>query len=137
MSTAPVIIEVETVMGLRGLLGGAVPVPAALRYDPSDPYAVTATFHHGQGEVSWIFARDLLADGLLAPSGDGDLHINPVAGSDMVLFVLTSPDGAAVMEASAGELADFLDLSYDQVPPGAEWDQVDFDRELAALATPR
>jgi hypothetical protein len=137
MNAAPVAVEVDITVGLRGMLGGPVPVPTELRYDPADPYAVTATFHHGQGAVDWIFARDLLADGLLAPTGDGDLHINPVADSDTVLLVLTAPDGAAVMEASAEELATFLDLSYEQVAPGEEWDHVDFDAELAKLATRR
>ncbi|MFC0547931.1 SsgA family sporulation/cell division regulator [Kutzneria chonburiensis] len=134
-NAAPVTVEVGITVGLRGMLGGPVPVPTELRYDPTDPYAVTATFHHGQGDIDWIFARDLLADGLLAPTGDGDLHVNPVVDSDTVLLVLTTPDGAAVMETSAEELAAFLDLSYEQVPPGTEWDHVDFDAELARLAT--
>ncbi|AHH96810.1 SsgA family sporulation/cell division regulator [Kutzneria viridogrisea] len=133
MSEQPGTVEVSVTVGLRGPLSGPVPVRTDLRYDPSDPYAVTATFHHGRGEVSWIFARDLLADGLLAATGDGDLHISPMVESDVVLLVLTTPEGAAVMEASAEELAEFLDLSYEQVPPGDEWAQVDFEDELAKL----
>ncbi|MFI9382372.1 SsgA family sporulation/cell division regulator [Kutzneria sp. NPDC052558] len=137
MSDAPVTVKVDITLGLRGMLGGPVPVPAELSYDPTDPYAVTATFHHGLGEVTWIFARDLLADGLIAPAGDGDLHLNPVFDADLVLFVLNSPDGAAVMEAPAEELAEFLDLTYEQVAPGSEWDQVDFEGELAKMAARR
>ena len=43
----------------------AVPVQVELRYDTRDPYAVVAAFRTGRaGWVEWVYARDLLADGL-------------------------------------------------------------------------
>ncbi len=46
----------------------SLPVPAGLRYDTADPYAVHATFHTGAEEtVEWVFARDLLAEGCIGP----------------------------------------------------------------------
>src|ERR1044072_6700001 len=52
-----------------------LPPPAGLRYDPADPYAVHATFHTGAEEtVEWVFARDLLAEGLHRPTGTGDVR---------------------------------------------------------------
>src|SRR4029078_13035736 len=57
-----------------------VPVKVELTYDNRDPYAVQASFRTGQGTaVDWVFARDLLADGLMASSGTGDVRVQPVA----------------------------------------------------------
>ncbi|MER6900642.1 SsgA family sporulation/cell division regulator, partial [Amycolatopsis sp. NPDC000740] len=77
---------------------------------------------------------DLLADGLLAPAGDGDVQVRPAADDSRVLVELNAPDGSAVLEAAANELADFLDRTYDEVPVGSEDRCFDFDEELAKLA---
>ena len=58
----------------------AVPVKVELTYDSRDPFAVQASFRTGQGTaVDWVFARDLLADGLMASSGTGDVRVQPTA----------------------------------------------------------
>src|SRR5690349_12653864 len=45
-----------------------------LEYDPSDPYAVRFTFHlPGDAPVTWVFARELLLDGISRPTGEGDV----------------------------------------------------------------
>lgn len=107
----------------------AVPVQVELRYDTRDPYAVVAAFRTGRaGWVEWVFARDLLADGLIAHAGEGDVAIRPsVDDPEVVVVELSSPSGHAVFEASAQELADFLDRTYDVVVPGNEnlWVSVD------------
>jgi hypothetical protein len=107
----------------------AVPVQVELRYDTQDPYAVVAAFRTGRtGWVEWVFARDLLADGLIAEAGDGDVRIKPVTDEpEIVLIELSSPSGHAMFEASAQELAEFLDRTYDIVMPGNEnlWVSVD------------
>lgn len=107
----------------------AVAVQVELRYDTHDPFAVVAAFRNGRaGWVEWVFSRDLLADGLLADAGDGDIRIRP-AGEDpeLVVLELSSPSGHAVFEASAQRLAEFLDTTYDVVLPGHEtlWMNVD------------
>jgi hypothetical protein len=113
----------------------SVPVEVGLRYDTSDPYAVTAAFHAGPSRwVEWCFARDLLADGLIAEAGSGDVRIRPVAGDiELVELVISSPAGTARFEASARELAYFLDRTYDMVLPGAEDQWVSVDDALATL----
>ncbi len=113
----------------------SLPVPAGLRYDTADPYAVHATFHTGAEEtVEWVFARDLLADGLIADAGDGDVRIRPAADDpEVVVIELSSPSGHAMFEASAQELADFLDRTYDVVVPGNEHLWVDVDEALTHL----
>ncbi|MCS7482257.1 SsgA family sporulation/cell division regulator [Umezawaea endophytica] len=110
------------------------PVEAELQYNPEDPYAVAVLFHTGQGKVEWMFARDLLADGLLTPSGEGDIMVRPAADDpERVLLELNAPTGFAILSAEAEHIAEFLDLTYDVVQPGEEDLWIDFDRELAKL----
>ncbi|HEX7659971.1 MAG TPA: SsgA family sporulation/cell division regulator [Pseudonocardiaceae bacterium] len=113
----------------------AVPVRVELRYDTRDPYAVVAAFRTGKaGWVEWVFARDLLADGLIADAGEGDVRIRPSADDPEVIIVeLSSPSGHAVFEASAQEFADFLDRTYDVVLPGSEHLWVDVDEALSHM----
>jgi hypothetical protein len=113
----------------------AVPVKVELRYDTRDPYAVIAAFRTGRaGWVEWVYARDLLADGLIAEVGMGDVRIRPsVEDPESVLIELNSPSGYAMFEASAQELADFLDRTYDVVLPGNEHLWVDVDDALTRL----
>lgn len=73
----------------------SLPVPAGLRYDTADPYAVHATFHTGAEEtVEWVFARDLLAEGLHRPTGTGDVRVWPSRshGQGVVCIALSSPE---------------------------------------------
>ncbi len=116
--------------------GSSVPVPAELRYETSDPYAVHATFHTGESEsVDWVFARDLLADGLRRAAGSGDVRVWPVRrrGQDLVCIALSSPEGHALLEAPARTLQTFLDRTNAAVRPGTEHRYFDIDVELAQL----
>jgi hypothetical protein len=110
------------------------PVPAELEYDTRDPYAVAVVLHAGANAVRWLFGRDLLADGLLGRCGDGDVRIGPAGDPELVVVELTSPDGAAVLEAPAKEIAAFLDTTYEAVPAGCESDWFDFETELEKLS---
>lgn len=107
----------------------AVPVQVELRYDTRDPFAVVAAFRTGRaGWVEWVFARELLADGLLTEAGEGDVRIRPANDDPEIIVVeLTSPSGYALFEASAQRMAEFLDTTYDVVVPGHEtlWANVD------------
>src|SRR5680860_517868 len=85
-------------------------VVAELRYELSDPYAVTIAFMVDESPVSWTFGRDLLTMGLdlYTPSGDGDVHVWPCfdpSGRAVVIIELTSPDGAALLRATARDLS--------------------------------
>jgi len=113
----------------------SVPVEVELRYDTRDPFAVTAAFRSGpSGWVEWCFARDLLADGLIAEAGSGDVRIRPAVDDiELVMLVVSSPAGLAMFEASAQELADFLDRTYDLVLPGTENQWVSVDDALTTL----
>jgi len=111
-------------------------IEAHLRYLSEDPFAVHLTFPataalEGE-EVEWIFARELLDDGLYEPTGDGDIHLWPCAPG-RVMIEFESPHGMALVEFAAADLRDFLHWSYQAVPAGHESRHVDFDGELETL----
>ena len=121
-----------------------VPLVASLYYSVSDPYAIRMAFHVGNDEpVEWIFARDLLADGLMAPEGDGDVRVWPSLETDpddkeygrhsVINIELSSPFGEALFEAPSEDIANFLNRTYRIVPMGKENDVIDFDAELHGL----
>ena len=115
-----------------------VPLVASLYYSGDDPYAIRIAFHVGLDEpVEWIFARDLLAAGVNAREGNGDVTVWPskgASGAGQVLNLeLSSPFGQAHFESAADEIADFLARTYEAVPAGAETSHVDVDAELNAL----
>jgi hypothetical protein len=113
----------------------AVPVKVDLTYNSHDPYAVQASFRTGNGStVDWVFARDLLADGLIASSGTGDVRVQPMPSDpDRIELELTSPSGHALFTTCARTLGDFLSRTYEAVPPTREYDWLDFDVALSQL----
>lgn len=113
-----------------------VPLPVRLRYAADDPYALHAQFITGaQESVDWVFARELLSQGLREPAGDGDVRVRPGTGEHLgqVHISLTSPDGQALLLAPAARLTTFLDATYELVPDGAESVNLDLDRVVQAL----
>ncbi|NUK60489.1 SsgA family sporulation/cell division regulator [Streptomyces lunaelactis] len=117
----------------------SIPVPARLTYRTDDPYAVHITFHIGSDNpVKWTFARELLVEGVFRPCGHGDVRIWPtkVEGRSVVLMALSSPDGDALIEASAAVVSAWLERTLRVVPPGSESGQLGIDDGLAELLTP-
>ncbi len=116
--------------------GAATPMQADLQYDPRDPYAVTAVFMTGAGNVSWTFGRDLLVEGVYEPTGDGDVHVWPCLDADghaVVIIELCSPDGEALVQARTGDLTTFVERITALVAPGAESEHLDLDATIAAI----
>ncbi|MFI1866791.1 SsgA family sporulation/cell division regulator [Streptomyces jumonjinensis] len=117
-----------------------IPVPARLVYRTDDPFAVHVTFHIGsESPVTWTFARELLVEGVFRPCGHGDVRIWPTKaeGRSVVLMALSSPDGDALLEASAAVVSAWLERTLRVVPPGAESERLDLDGGLAELLSPR
>jgi len=119
---------------------GAVPLVASVDYCADDPYAIKMAFHVGTDEpVEWIFARELLAQGLEGPAGEGDVKVWPEAvadeaeNSDILNIALSSPFGEAHFEASLSAMAEFVKSSYRIIPAGSEGDFIDLDSELDDL----
>jgi hypothetical protein len=117
----------------------SVPVPARLTYRTDDPYAVHITFHiSSDNPVNWTFARELLVEGVFRHCGQGDIRIWPtkVDGRSVVLMALSSPDGDALLEASAAVVFAWLERTLRVVPPGSESEQLGIDDGLAELLAP-
>ena len=113
---------------------------ATLRYQPSDPYAVEATFRAGDEAISWVLGRDLLSEGLTKVSGEGDVRVWPTVDlgesgehSRVVMLQLSSPDGRALLAAPAEEVGAFLAETYQVVAAGDEGDHMDIENVLERL----
>ena len=140
--TTPRSTMVTADIQLRLVVPGAaaMPVRASMRYDVTDPYAIQVAFHTGSADaesavVEWTFARQLLADGVSTPVGEGDVQVWPSSsgGSPVVCLSLSSPSGKALFEVPMGALVEFLGHTYEAVPTGGESAHVDVDAELALL----
>jgi hypothetical protein len=126
------VVQASIVMTMVSDDDEIVAVPTDLRYDSTDAYAVRMTFSvPGKQIVSWVFARDLLITGVLAPAGLGDVQVFPTR--DGVALELTSPAGAARLTADLGDLAGFVAAMVAQIPLGAESEYCDLDTEIAQL----
>jgi len=109
-------------------LNGAYIVPMTLIYDQHDPFAFTISVR----ERRWVFARELLAGGLIEPTGDGDVHISPQIGDPTtVLLFLSAPSGEAVLRIPRDPLERAVDEAEALVPLGAE--AIDWDWEMWLL----
>jgi hypothetical protein len=128
---------IQTALTLSLVVPGDEPLPvdATLEYDASDPFAVHLDIVAGDGVVRWSFARELLTTGVDSAAGDGDVRILPVGGRDgrRVRIQLSSPDGAAVLEAPLTSMVEFLAATFAAVPTGGESDLIDIDALVAEL----
>jgi hypothetical protein len=108
----------------------------SLRYEPTDPYVVRATFFTDTDEpAEWVLGRDLLADGLRGSAGCGDIRIWPAVGrGDQAMYlVLRSPAGTALLEVPVQDVRTFLVNTEALVPRGTESEHIDWNLELANL----
>jgi Streptomyces sporulation and cell division protein, SsgA len=122
-------------LGLRLVVPehGGVPLTASLYYRGDDPYAIRMAFHVGtEDPVEWIFARDLLAEGLDCVAGDGDVRVWPSAAAhrDVLNLELSSPFGQAHFEAPLTAMTGFLLRTFEVVPAGREGEFIDIEGEL-------
>ena len=136
-------VSTELELGLVVPGGPSLPVVAFLRYSADDPWAVRVAFQtgaknedgSGDGIVEWMFARQLLTDGVSATVGEGDIRVWPsvIGREHFVNLAMASPSGSALFEIDRDALVEFLQQTYLAVPTGTEEDVVDLDAELALL----
>lgn len=111
-------------------------VAATLRYDREDPFAVRMAFPPPAtlegNEVSWAFSRELLAAGIDAPAGVGDVRVRPF-GFDRTVVEFHAPEGVAMVHVRTSELRRFLKRVQGMVPSGREHLYLDLDHNLAEL----
>lgn len=137
MNTGPLPTIVSTQVEFRLVLAAdrSVMVNASLDYAAHEPFSVRATFRTSDGDVNWVFARDLLADGLRGPAGSGDVTVWPSnnQGRDVMCLSLSSPSGQAMLEANRTDIDEFLTRTYTVVPVGCESTQIDIDALIDRL----
>ncbi|PWI05516.1 SsgA family sporulation/cell division regulator [Streptomyces sp. NWU339] len=129
-------VEQECEMRLLVAPGCSIGVATRLSYDPRDPYAVHVDFHTGlHAPVTWLFARELLAQGAFGPCGQGDVRIWPVgAGARRMLCIaLAAPDGQVLLQAPSAMVERWLQRTYQLVPPGHETRLIDVEQGLRGL----
>ncbi|MEV6315492.1 SsgA family sporulation/cell division regulator [Streptomyces sp. NPDC051776] len=109
---------------------------AVLSYRRDDPLAIRICFPPraslAGSDVAWVFGRDLLAQGLDGPAGEGDVHVRPF-GDDLTVLEFHASVGTAMVRMETPDLRRFLQRSYLLVPAGSEGSHWDVDAELAAL----
>src|SRR6478609_6242631 len=105
-------VQAEVMMSFLVSEELAFRIPVELRYETEDPYAVRMTFHlPGDAPVTWAFGRDLLLDGIIGPTGDGDVRIEPIGPEDLsdIGIRLQVGEDRALFQVSAAPLVAFLD----------------------------
>jgi len=111
-------------------------VEVQLTYDPLDPFAVRADITGPSRQATWVFGRDLLADGLrsMTPLGEGTVRVQATS----VLTEISHTDDAGdtvVLRLPWWNTREFVRLSQAEVPRGGE--TCDVDAWVAALTAPQ
>jgi hypothetical protein len=120
-----------------------IPVHVRMSWDSADPFAVTLMFKTSRNSVvEWIVSRELLAEGLHFPAGEGDVRIAPdtvfpdESSPWWLNLTLNSPSGVAEFQVPADVLTEFLTETFAEMPPGCDVVIADehFDEFLADCA---
>ncbi|HWF68267.1 MAG TPA: SsgA family sporulation/cell division regulator [Mycobacterium sp.] len=120
---------------VAALHGAAAPVQTRWSFRKDEPFAVTVAFCAERGRwVEWIFARDLLIEGLTEPAGIGDLRVRPGVDEDTLTLEINSPSGNAVFELDRAATLEFLASTLELVPAGAESEYFDPDKLLEEIS---
>ncbi len=118
-----------------GIVGGVADdvVTAVFRYSVLEPFAVRASFALPDSPaVEWVLSRDILREGLIMPSGLGDIRVLPTHNG--IAIELLSPQGRAVMVGDVAPMVDFVQRAFAAVPDGREDEFFSIDAELDMLA---
>jgi hypothetical protein len=116
--------------------GTRAPLPATLRFDRADPFAVSLRLRTSDVQtVTWTFARQLLIDGARRPTGVGAVEVRPAFhdGTRLLVLSLTSASRHTEVQLRHEQVAAFLNDMLAAVPSGAEGDAVDWNAELDRL----
>jgi hypothetical protein len=107
-------------------------VEVQLSYDVADPFAVRVDVTAATRQMTWVFSRDLLADGLrsMVPLGEGRIQVQATS----VLTEISGVDDLGehvVLRLPWWNTREFVRLSQAEVPRGRE--ACDIDAWVAAL----
>ncbi len=106
--------------------------PVTLIYNADEPWEIAFAFHGLASDIVWKIDRVILAEGLMKPSGEGDVHVRPNPHRKGEIIIVLS-DGKVWSETmwNASEIAYFLDHTYEIVPAGEE--KYDWDTTIQQL----
>ena len=132
------------IVEMRGVLAG-ITLDVALDYGLDDPVAVGLTIRHPDqpGEaIRWVFARDLLVDGLVQATGIGDVRViparNPRRDEVWIAISGSTDDGdraRAIVQLPRSRVARFVRQTLGIVAQGREHVAIpDTVEQLLALA---
>ncbi|MER5929967.1 SsgA family sporulation/cell division regulator [Streptomyces sp. NPDC002054] len=114
--------------------------PIALRgvfgYRSDRPYEVSLDFHGGGMILArWVFARDLLLDGQVQATGQGDIRVWPAwrAFEPRVMLAFSNGQQDGVVSARAKDVRRLGRRMTSLVPRGQEGRYYDLDAELSTL----
>jgi hypothetical protein len=104
-------------------------VYSVVTWDSQRPLEIEIIFTGADGDVRWVFARDLIADALdHGSAGDGDIHVS-TDGTHLSLELFQPPH--AVFRTASFPLRGFMSSTYAIVPRGHE--ELDVDEIIANL----
>jgi hypothetical protein len=101
----------STAASARDSDGRQATLVATLSWSSEDPLAVTMSLVTRGGTVTWVFAQDLLANGLVAPIGAGSVRVWPVVaagGAPGVTVKLTQQDASASVQLPRAFVEEFV-----------------------------
>ncbi|MFC8176031.1 SsgA family sporulation/cell division regulator [Streptomyces sp. NPDC057325] len=114
--------------------------PVALRfsYDRRQPFTVVLDMSRPSdpGTSRWSFARDLLQSGMHRPSGEGTVRIWPPCRCNNrpdVRLLLGTDTGTVLLDVPVQPLREWLNRTWEAVPPGEESARIDWDTLLERL----
>ena len=128
-------VEVNTAGWLRAE-AEVETVEVQMTYDPTDPFAVRLDINGSARQRTWVFGRDLLADGLrsMTPLGDGCVLVQATSVLTEISYVEESGE-SVVLRLPWWNTREFVRLSQAEVPRGEE--SCDVDAWVAALTAPQ
>ncbi|MEK2475627.1 MULTISPECIES: SsgA family sporulation/cell division regulator [Streptomyces] len=133
VSTAKRTLEMQLLLGPDE----TIPVAGRFSYRSDRPYEVEVAFiSRGETVATWLFARDLLIDGLHDEVGHGDVRVWPThraGGAHRVHIELATDDSVCELAVRTTELTAWLEQTTAIVPPGHEGRHLDIDAHLARL----
>ena len=104
--------------------GGEFPCEAQLTYTKEDPFAVKMFFYPTGPSAAkptvWVFARELLWEGLEHDVGLGDVKVNPSGEGELAINLYAPTTESATVLADKLSIAEFLQESATLVPYGNE-----------------
>jgi hypothetical protein len=108
-----------------------LPVQARFHYNRAMPFAVSVDFSNTSGgAVTWVLSRELLSQGLLRPTGEGDVRVWPPCprhGGRGLHIQLVGRSGIALLYADIRHVRSWIAETYALVPAEAEGDAIDWE----------